>query len=691
MICVGFTAATVAASLTNGQFSRLEQAGRDWLMTNHAARRAARDSRIVFLAIDESTRQLDTVFSEDIEKSPALQLMKQGFPWNRAVYAHIIDRLADAGAKAIVFDLVFPSERAGDDSFRAALENHRNLVVVGSNLVQKGQEDVGQTLYTATTQDVIPSPSLLPANDRRDRRLGFVNVHPDPDGIVRRVFYRTTLEEFFGGVTPGAPDELLSLAAAGLQQAGFAGLIPPGRQPAMLRFAEDFRPRSLHEIFVEANWNSPPYDRGALFRDKIVFIGATGQSSEDRLQTPLGITPGPELHLNAINAALNHDFVTESDARTNIVATVLGGALAWLLGAFVRRPLVRLLAFVGLASAFMELAQLVANSTGFLLVLIGPLVPFLASGITWSAWEQVLDRIERQRTRRALERYVGHDVAHEVLDNPQTYFNALGGVRKEITILFSDVRGFTTLTETAEPHALVAQLNEYFTEMVAIVFAHQGTLDKFIGDAVMAHWGGIVEASPAANAVNAVTTALEMRTALIRLNAGWKQRGILEWKIGIGINHGEPITGNIGAAGKFERFDLTVVGDAVNLASRLEGVTKKYRLDICLGESVAQLVRDKFILRSVDLIIVQGKTKPVAIFTVLDTADAPAPPWLVCHEEAVVLYRAGDFAGAEKAWRDVLKQAPGDGLAEIFVDRCSDLKQHPPASGWTGVFEMKSK
>jgi len=690
MICVGFTAAMVALYLGNAQDDRLEQAGRDWLMTNGKARRSARDPRIVFLALDEATRQLDTVFSDDIAKSPALQLMKQGFPWNREVYAHIIDRLADAGAKVIVFDMVFPNEKDGDEAFHLALDRHRHVVVVGSNLVQKSQEDVGASLYSGFVQDVLPSPTLLPVN-RQDPRIGFVNFHEDADGVFRRIHYRTTMEEFFSKPSASSNEELLSLAAAALKQAGLADHIPPGHQALMLRFAEDFEPRSLHEIFIESSWKAPPLNGGALFRDKIVLIGATGESVQDRMQTPYGINFGAYVHLNAINSALNGEFLRDSPTSTNVAMILAGGVVAWLLGALVRRPILRLTMLVLAAGTFVQSAHLIADDSGQLLNLGGPLLTLLASGIVWSASEQVLDRVERQRTRRALERYVGHDVAHEVLDNPQTYFNVLGGVRKEITVLFSDVRGFTTLTETADPHTLVAQLNEYFGKMVDLVFAHQGSLDKFIGDAVMATWGGIVDARPATNATNAVRAALEMRKALISLNSNWKQRGILEWQIGIGINHGESITGNIGADGKFVRFDLTVVGDAVNLASRLEGVTKQYGLDLCIGESVAALVRESFILRSVDLIVVKGKTRPVEVFTVLDTAEIPPPPWLARHEEAVRRYRAGDFAGAEKAWREVLAEAPGDSVAETFVARCVELQKQPPATPWSGVYEMKSK
>jgi adenylate cyclase len=687
MICLGFTAAVIALYYTNGQYERLEQAGRDWLMTNGRARRADRDPRIVFLAIDQATRDLDTLFTEDIQKSPALQLMKKGFPWNRAVYAYIIDRLADAGAKAIIFDIVFPEKGNGDEQFHAALERHRNLVVIGSNLVHKDQEDRGDSELSGFLQDVLPAPTILPLN-RRDPRLGFVNVHEDPDGIVRRINYRTTIQEFHGLPAPPASEELLSLAAAGLKQAGFGNRIPPGHQPSVIRFTEDFPPRSLHEIFVDANWSAPPYNHGALFRNAIVFIGATGQSSEDRLQTPFGITPGPTVHLNAINAALRGEFMTGSRDSVNVGMIVAGGVLAWLLGAYVHRTLFRLplLALVG--AGFVQSAQWIANDSGLLIDLFGPLFALGASGLTWSALEQIRDRIERVRLRRTLERYVSKDIVHELLDNPQTFLDSLGGERRKITVLFSDVRGFTTITESADPHALVSQLNEYFEDMVAIVFANQGTPDKFIGDAVMAHWGGITTKGPAIDAGRAITTVLQMREALVRLNEDWRMRGMIEMHVGFGINHGDAIVGNLGCEAKME---VSVIGDAVNLASRLEGATKKYGLDVCIGESAAELVRDQFILRSVDLIIVQGKTQPVEIFTVVGIAGSPVPSWLAVHEEAMRLYRAGDFSGAAKAWHEVLSQAPGDGVAETFIDRCVELQRQPPEEPWTGVYEMKSK
>ena len=246
------------------------------------------------------------------------------------------------------------------------------------------------------------------------------------------------------------------------------------------------------------------------------------------------------------------------------------------------------------------------------------------------------------------------------------------------------------MTEDADPHALVQQLNEYFDAMVEIVFANKGTLDKFIGDAVMAHWGSITTEGVVVDAIRAVTTAVQMRKALALVNPQWKARGMRELSFGIGVNMGEAIVGNLGSK---EKAEVSAISDTVNLASRLEGVTKRYRIDLCIGENVATLVGDSFILRSLDLILVKGKTKPVKIFSVIDERrpGVTDPPWLARHEEALKLYRAGDFPAAEAAWREVLAQVPGDSIAETFIARCADLRATPPEGKWEGVFEMKSK
>ena len=689
VICVLWTLAIGISQLRQGRYISAERAARDWLMTNPKARPSPQHPRLVYLGIDETTMTLDSVFADDVEKSPALQLMKQGFPWNREVYALIIERLAQAGASAVVFDFLFPAPRAGDEAFRAALERWQDRVVIGMNLQDRDEEpDVDQATVSHKAAMALPTPALRPPAGRS--WLGFVNLRPDDDQIVRRVRYRTTLPEFFG--TPPMRDspELLSLAARGLEKAGAAGQIPRTRGELMIRFCPVIQPRPLQDIFVEAQWAAPPYHGGKFFRDKIVVIGAAGNESTDRLNTPLGIVLGPTIHLNALNAALNDDFIRETQPWENAALIVVAGLLAWLLGRHIASRPLRLLLLAFFLAAYYAGAQWTYNVTGLLPILLGPVLTLAGSAMTWTVFEQALDLREQQRVRRTLERYVSRDVVREILDNPATFLNSLVGERRSITVLFSDIRSFTTMTESADPNALVAQLNEYFNEMVGIVFAHEGTLDKFIGDAVMAHWGSIVTAGAETDARRAVTTALEMRTALARLNAGWKTRGVPELAVGFGVNHGDVIVGNLGCEAKME---VSVLGDAVNLGSRIEGLTKEYGIDLCLGETVAPLVREAFILRPVDLILVKGKTQPVEVFTVLGVR-APGvsePAWLARHEEAVRAYRRGDFAAAESAWREVLAAQPGDALATIFLARCAELQSHPPDAEWTGVFKMRGK
>ena len=691
-ICAVCTLAVLGLHFEFPQYLSLELAARDWLTTNPAARLSARRPDIIYLGIDEASRNLDTLFDDDLAKSPTLRLMKGGFPWNRAVYAAVVDRLVGAGAKVVAFDMVVPAPRIGDSTFRTALDHFADHVVIGSNLETRGEDINAQDGQQQNRPvHVLPTASLIPPPPPADSRVGFVNVFPDPDGKIRRAHFRTTLLEFFGKAPRANEEELFSLAARVLQKVGRADLVPSTREPVMLRFSEEILPRSLHEIFVEAQWQQPPYRGGALFKEKIVLIGASGNAAEDRLQTPLGTRLGPTIHLSAINAALNHDFLHETTRAENVALIVAAGLLAWLIGSGIRRPMIRLVVLAAGIAGIYGIIQFLYNAAGFLPALLSPLLALGSSGLTWSVWEQVLDLREKARLRRTFERYVSRDVVKELVDNPAGWLHTTGGARKNITVLFSDVRGFTTLTEAAEnPHILVAQLNEYFNEMVRIVFENHGTLDKFIGDAVMAHWGSITSEGEATDARRAVATAVQMRKTLARLNPGWKQRGLLELSFGIGVNHGEAIVGNLGCEAKME---FSMIGDAVNLGSRLEGVTKTYHLDLCIGELVAPLVRDAFILRSLDLILVKGKTRPVEIFTVLDerTATSAEPPWLAVHEEAVRHYRKGEFAAAQARWREVLAQAPGDSGSTVFIERCISLQKDPPAGEWTGVFEMKTK
>jgi adenylate cyclase len=296
------------------------------------------------------------------------------------------------------------------------------------------------------------------------------------------------------------------------------------------------------------------------------------------------------------------------------------------------------------------------------------------------------------RTRRTLERYVSKNLVKEILDNPESFYNTLKGVRKPATMLFSDIVGFTTLTEHADPEKLVVQLNEYLTRMVAVVFEKEGTLDKFIGDAVMAVWGNARSAGLENDAKMAAGAALGMRHELKLLNERWKKEGSPPLGIGIGINQGEVLVGNIGSS---ERADLTVIGDAVNLASRLEGLTRTYGVDILLGANATELVRDAFYVRSVARVQVKGKTKPVEISALLGARDEPFDQeflkWLESYEEGMQKFRARDFTGAKILFSRFLEFYPDDALAQSYLGRALEYETQPPDEAWSAVEVFQKK
>jgi adenylate cyclase len=656
------------------------------------------DERIAFLVIDQASINLDTVRPEEFAASPLLQQMKgAGWPWPREAYPAIIERLVNAGARVVALDLMFPAPREGDDAFRKALEKHRDRVVIGCNFSEAEREQGTRRLDMAANFGTLqmPSPTLIPPGDGSDPRVGFVNFWPDYGDVVRRARFRTSAGELSGIASAGGA-AVFSLTARMLQQAGLGEKIPATSGASIWRFADGIRAHSLYEILVDEIWNSPPYNGGAFFKDKLVLIGPDGNWSKDQVETSIGRISGPELHLNVLNAALKGDFVREPPQWVHVVLVLLGGVIAWLLSFFIRQPMLRFFAFLAGCAGGFGLALLAYDhfpgGTGRLAFYLGPLVSMAGSGFVWLVWEQLLERRERQRTRRTLERYVSKNVVRELLDNPDTFFDTLGGVRRPVAVLFTDLRGFTTLTEKSDSHQLVTQLNEYFSEMVRIVFRNGGTLDKFIGDAVMAVWGNIKSDGPTADVERCITATIEMKFALVKLNESWRGRGMPELALGAGINHGEVIVGNLGSADeRHEKMELTVIGDAVNLASRLEGVTKDYGIDIAVGEDAAQQVHERFALLLVDCVKVKGRVKPLDIYTIADPFADTAEEHMKLHNEAVAAYRARDFAKALGLFQKCEAVRPGLALTKIYEERCAEFMKNPPPPGWDGVYVMTHK
>jgi adenylate cyclase len=661
---------------------RGEQSFQDLL--RREGRKIAAPHDFVFLGIDQSTLQLPPLTADEVAGNRAFQLMtERPFPWSREVWALLLDRLFGAGARLVVFDLLFNPPNDGDPAFHAALDRYHDKVVVGANFDMENG-----------AQGVTPNDALIPPPQLLDDRVGFVNFFPDSiDGKTRAVAYRVTNRQL-AGLPPEPSEEVYeSLSARALAKIGHGNDVPRDFRGHMIRFTapEAFEPRRLYEIFDPKLWHAD-YAAGAFFKDKIVMVGPSAQVLHDVVDTPMSpTTSGPGLHLQAMAAALGHEFLRPTPPKFGLTLVAAAGLIAWSLVAFLRRPLLCVGALVAITAAYLGMARLSYDKTGLLLLTVPVLSALLLSGSFSLGFEYALERIEKLRTRRTLERYVSKNLVKEVLENPGSYYSTLRGVRVPVSILFSDLVGFTTLSEKADPEALVAQLNEYLTRMTSVVFSNGGTLDKFIGDAIMAVWGNVRSFGVAQDAKNCARAALAMRRELRQLNEKWRDEGRMGLGMGIGINQGEVIVGNIGSQ---ERMDPTVIGDSVNLASRLEGLTRIYGVDILLGPTAAELVRDEFHLRSVARVQVKGKTKPVDAFTFIgarnEDVDSQLLKWLEVYEEGLEKFRARDFTQAKILFSRFLEFYPDDLLAQMYLARSLDYERQPPDEAW-GAVEVLTK
>jgi adenylate cyclase len=358
------------------------------------------------------------------------------------------------------------------------------------------------------------------------------------------------------------------------------------------------------------NGQKPSIDP-ALFKDKIVFVGATAAGLFDVFETPFAQTrmPGIQVHASVADDVLSSRFMSPINATTTLAVVIvlaLGAAVAsTLLPAWWAAALVVVVdvVFVWIATALF--------ARGYWLNVTAPTVATALSLFGGVGYQFFFEGREKRKMKKLFGQYVSKDIYDQLVAHPE--MARLGGQRREMTVLFSDIRGFTTVTERGQPEEIVGMLNEYFTRMVDIVFAHQGTLDKFVGDMVMALFGAPVDDPQ--HAEHAVQAALAMTAELAKLNEKWKSEGrFSELDIGIGINTGPMIAGNIGSEAV---MSYTVIGDAVNLGARLESLNKQYGTRIIISDATRGQLSGRYDLRPLGDVVVKGKTQPVAIFEVV--------------------------------------------------------------------------
>lgn len=613
------------------------------------------------------------------------------WPWPRGLYARAIEFLTAAGAKAIAIDMIFsePSLYGGEDELLAAAVKKSNRVFLPL-FFSKGEGAAADldkfalhetlSLYRLPLKEgevLLPIPQLNAVL----RGGGNGSEDPERDGIYRR------LHHFFRHQGRIYPSFSLALAL----------FVDPELSLAKIPFAADgglnlkfykkgsFPNYSIADLIqsqVLLKEGKAAAVPAAAFKDKIVLIGPTAQALLDNRSTPVNAAgSGFELHATALANLLDRDFIRVLDPRLQWLLVLL--VIALLNFSLFRIKALHWQLLVALGVILLALA---ANLFLFYLGVDLAFIP-LFIGLIACAGNDAYDRYQRvHREKKFIEKafkgYMSDALLAEVKKNPRGL--NLGGEKKLVTIFFSDLAGFTTLSEKLPPEEVVRILNTYLKRMTAVIMAGGGFVNKFEGDAVMAFWGAPLPAER--QAAQAMRAALRCQEELQALNDDFEKNSLPRLGMRIGINSGEVIVGNIGSQ---ERFEYTVIGDAVNLASRLEGINKQYGTRIICGALAGSMAAGEMALRRLDRVRVKGKKIPEEIFEVVaekEQTPAGLPARLADFEKSLQLYFAGDFAAAMKdfsAWAD-------DPPSRVFAERCRRLLDHPPAS-WDGCWTFTEK
>ena len=698
---IGVAAALVAEGISSVQLfdstaGRLEYQTIDYRMRS-ADRASADESDVVLVLFD----------SASVQGWPYLT------PFPRSVLAQLIDVVSAHGARAIGLDVFldrrYPELNAldgGDDALRDAIARAGNVVLVaptvGSDTLRQLLPpdpffaDVAAAVSTAdlpTPFETIRESALLTAT-----RAGLV------PGFALALYAEAQNVELPALLEDAARTGTLDVATlpAGMREVPvrgthtvpilFAG--PPSRAGAD---NGAFRAYSAQVVQLLGAVNPDALD--AWLRDKIVLLGSGFHDSE-RFRTPFydqhpegdreiyGWTYGVEVHASALDNLLTGAFPVPLSwpARITVLllcsilvaATTFRFGVKWGAAA----------AVVAIAATWV-LAVAVFYGERTVVPMVAPAMAVLFSFVASTSWVSIVEGREKRVIRGAFSKYVPADVVDELVAHPERL--QLGGEKRTITILFSDLAGFTALSERIEPELLVAVLNEYLDEMTDIVFAEGGTLDKYIGDAVMAFWNAPRELPD--HAARACRAALGMQQKLAELNGRWRERGVdvPSLSMRIGVNTGSPVVGNIGGE---KRFNYTTLGDSVNLAARLEPACKTYGVAIMIAEPTRVAAGDAIRVRELDMLAVYGKAEPVRVYELLSAASAPgavSEEVLKLYEQGMASYRLRDFALALRYFEAALQVDPEDGPSALYAERCREHAVNPPPADWDFVERRQVK
>lgn len=600
----------------------------------------------------------DNILIVDIDESSLRKLepLVGRWPWPRLVHAQAIDFLARGPARAVLYDVLFTEhdrrtftvgaeQWTGEESDRALADavKRAGTVVALADAVPEPMEGA-----PATPPLAADAPGLAPFHLTVDPEARPIVVWPY-DGLAAAA--RAVGHNFFVLDADGPLRHLVPFVRAGdrpLPSVSLATALVVSRAPAstvdltrdnlvvgqrrlpvaeqtlpaldgsvrigyraLVPYGAPFRHFSFYDLFYAEQQImagvKPDLDP-STFRDRTVIVGTTAAGLSDVFTVPLsGKMPGSEIHANIVDGLLTGRTITPA-VRGTEAAALLGTALAVAVTVVGLGPWIGLVV-AGVAAGALWWTSLVLFRDGTWLTVVPSTMAIALTAFGGTAYHYFVEGREKRAVKQLFSRFVSRDVYQQLLEDPSRA--ALGGERRDMTVLFSDIRGFTTISEGSSPEAVVATLNDYFTRMVAVVLAHRGTVDKFVGDMVMALFGAPL--GDPDHADHAVEAALAMSATLDQLNGQRQARGEPPIEIGIGVNSGEMVAGLIGS----ERIlSYTVIGDAVNLGSRIESLNKQYGTRILISEGTRRQLKKRYDIRPLGEVTVKGRSQSVSIFEV---------------------------------------------------------------------------
>lgn len=668
-----------------------------------AARKASRPpSYVIIVAIDEkSVNELGR------------------WPWTRKTTAGLISALK--GARVVALDMVFSEkeDQESDGALSKAIADAGNVVSgfffrddstadpEPSSLAEIERSRI-KIIHEAggPGESVFPGPAFSGVETNlkgiTQGALGFgaFNIIPQEDGLYRSV---NLLYGYNDGIYPALPldaiakylggDIVVSIAPYGVESVTVSGAavppippIPVDEEGALLI---NFYGRGGSFTTLSASDVIKGRVQPESIRDKLVFVGVTEKGVYDIRPTPVdSLFPGVELHASAAAGILERRFLIR-DSRVVIYDLFMVIFMPFILSIMLsrtRRTFVSLAISSALFVFLIIFDFFLFSAYGIRAGVIFPALSLAISYLSSEAYRNVVVEKKSRYLRKAFSTYVSSQLVCEILKDPARL--KLGGEKRVVTVLFSDIRGFTGLSERLSPEELVKLLNEYLNPMTGIVLDEEGMLDKYIGDAIMAVFNAPLAIPD--HPRRACAAALRMASRLSGLNEDWGRLGYPGIEIGIGINTGEAVVGNMGAE---LRFDYTAIGDTVNLASRIEGMTKLYGAGIMISEHTHSYVKDDFLLREIDLVRVKGREKPILMYELMgpDGGDESLQELKRTFERAVRLYRERRFEEARGLFEGLLERFPGDGPSALYIKRCAGYLKHPPPEDWDGCFVATSK